>query len=383
MRHALPGLLACALMLAGCASAGAGSGAAPGQQGCVHVTADEKAAVFFVTPAGRAVGCGYTYTGAPAGRSLAYQRCIEACSVPWPSPDGHYALTEFTVTDTASGRVAARLPDNAAYVRASDSRHLCGMLGGPAVPVVLVVAGFTGRPEQVTLAPLFTRVRYSGIDLLACDPRHARAVLQARYQHVTAIAVVSLSDGAIHAEHDFPDTGRVSPAPGTPLVTAVVASADGRYLAVLHAIQPEYSSLTPGSAPAGVTQSGQPATTAAAPAGPGLPVPAYVDVLDAAHPARPVARLAGTQAAAFSDDGSLLAEQLPQAGGGTVTRVVRWSDGQVIWQGSGTLAGAASSPGVPAIAIQAYRPGWSSDQIVLVRPDGRAITVVAGQLAGP
>jgi hypothetical protein len=89
------------------------------------------------------------------------------------------------------------------------------------------------------------------------------------------------------------------------------------------------------------------------------------------------------QTAAFSGDGSLLAEQLPAAGGGTVTRVVRWSDGRVIWQASGTLAGAASSPGVPAIAIAAYQPGWSSDQIVLVRPDGLAIPVAAGQLAGP
>jgi hypothetical protein len=66
-----------------------------------------------------------------------------------------------------------------------------------------------------------------------------------------------------------------------------------------------------------------------------------------------------------------------------VTRVVRWSDGQIIWQGSETLAGAASSPGVPVIAIQAYRPGQSSDQIVLVRPDGQSIPVAAGQLAGP
>jgi hypothetical protein len=269
-------------------------------------------------------------------------------------------------------------------VWASDSSHLCGVLGGPAVPVVVVVSGLVGRPEQVTLAPLFTRVRYSGTDLVVCDPRHARAVLEANYQHVTAVAVVSLRDGAVLAEHDFPDTSSVFPAPGTPMVTGVVASADGRYLAVLHSIQPASSPPSPGSAPTAVTSPGQPATTAgAAPAGPGLPVPAYVDVFDADHPGRPIARLAGAQTAAFSGDGTLLAEQVPQAHGGEVTRIVRWSDGQIIWQGSETLAGAASSPGVPVIAIEAYRPGWSSDQIVLVRLDGRSIPVAAGQLAGP
>jgi len=378
----MPVLVACVLMLAGCA----GAGVVQGQPGCGHVTADEKAAVFFVTPAGGTLACGYTYAGTPAGRSLTYPRCMEACAVPWPSPDGHYALSGFTVTDTASGRVAARLADDVAgYVWASDSGHLCGVLGGgPAVPVVVVVAGLTGRPEQVPLAPLFARVRYSGIDLVVCDPRHARAVLEANYQHVTAVAVVSLSDGAVLAERDFPDTSSVFPAPGTPMVTAVDASADGRYLAVLHSIQPASSPPSPGSAPTAVTSPGQPAMTAGAPpAGPGLPVPAYVDVFDTGHPGRPIARLAGAQTAAFSGDGTLLAEQVSQAHGGEVTRVVRWSDGQVIWQGSETLAGAASSPGAPVIAIQAYRPGWSSDQIVLVRPDGRSVLVAAGQLAGP
>jgi hypothetical protein len=66
-----------------------------------------------------------------------------------------------------------------------------------------------------------------------------------------------------------------------------------------------------------------------------------------------------------------------------MSRVLRWADGQVIWQASDALGPTASSPGVPAIAIQAYRPGWSSNQIVLVEPDGQAIGVANGQLAGP
>lgn len=278
----MPGLVACVLMLAGCA----GAGVVQGQPDCGHVTAGGKAAVFFVTSAGGTGACGYTYTGKPAGRLLTYPRCMEACAVPRPSPDGHYTLTGFTVTDTASGRVVARLPDDVAdYVWASDSRHLCGVLGGPAVPVVLVVAGLGGRPEQVTLAPLFTRVRYSGIDLVVCDPQHARAVLQASYQHVTAVAVVSLSNGAVLAEHDFPDTGSGFPDRSTPVVTGVIASADGRYLAVLHAIQPASSPPSPDSSPTAVTTPGQPVAVSPA-AGPAAPVPAYFDVFDLDHPGR-------------------------------------------------------------------------------------------------
>jgi hypothetical protein len=307
---------------------------------------------------------------------------VEACVVPWPSPDGHYELTGFTVTDTASGRVVARLPDDVLdYVWASDSRHLCGVVGGPAVPVVLVVAGLGGRPEQVTLAPLFTRVRYSNINLVVCDPQHARAVLQASYQHVTAVAVVSLSDGAVLAEYDFPDTSGGFPDRSTPVVTGVVASANGRYLAVLHSIQPAYSPPSRDSSPTAVTTPGQ--TVEASPAGPAPPVPAYFDVFDLDHPGRTIARLAGAQAAAFSGDGTLLAEQVPRAHGGEVTQVVRWSDGQIIWQSNETLAGGVSSPGVPVIAIATYQPGWSSNQIVLVRPDGQSIPVADGQLAGP
>lgn len=369
----MPGLLACVLLLAGCA----GAVAADGQPGCGHVTASGTAAVFFVNSAGGTSACGYSYTGKPAGRQLTYPRCMEACAVPWPSPDGHYTLTGFTVTDTASGRVVTQLSDDVAdYVWASDSRHLCGVLGGPATPVVLVVAGLGGRPEQVTLAPLFTRVRYSGTDLVVCDPRHARAVLQANYHHVTGVAVVSLSDGAVLDEHDFLDNSGVFPAPGTLLVTGVVASPDGRYLAVLNSIQPD-----PGSPPATVTMPGQPAE--ASPTGPGPPVPAYLDVFDVAHPGRPVARLAGAQNVAFSGDGALLAEQVPRTRGGEASRIVRWRDGQIIWAGSGALAGAASSPGVPAIVIETYLPGRPGDQILLVQPDGQSVPVTNGQLASP
>ncbi|HEX8005101.1 MAG TPA: hypothetical protein VF482_01585 [Trebonia sp.] len=340
--------------------------------------------MFFVTPAGGTGACGYTYAGKPAGRLLTYPRCMEACFVPRPSPDGHYTLSGFTVTDTASGRVIAQLPDDAAdYVWASDSRHLCGMLGGgPPVPIVLVVAGLGGRPEQVTLAPVFTRVRYSGIDLVVCDPQHARAVLQASYQHVTAIAVVSLSDGAVLAEHDFPDTSGGFPVRSTPVVTGATASAGGRYFAVLHAIQPAYSPPSPDSSPTAVPTPGQPVEVSPA-AGPAPPVPAYIDVFDLDHPGRPIARIADAQTIAFSGDGTLLAEQIPRTHGGEVTRVVRWPDGKIIWQRNETLAGEVSSPGMPVIAIATYRPGWPSDQIVLVRPDGRSTPVTDGQLAGP
>jgi hypothetical protein len=373
----VPGLVACVLVLAGCA----GAGVMQGQPDCEHVTTGAKAAVFFVNPGAGTGACGYTYAGKAAGRLLTYPPCggEAPCVVPGPSPDGHYALGEFTVTDTASGRVVARLPgDVAGYVWASDSRHLCGVLGGPAVPVVLVVAGLGGQPEQVTLAPLFTRVRYSGIDLVVCDPQHARAVLQASYQHVTAVAVVSLSDGAVLAEHDFPDTGGGFPDRSTPVVTEVDASADGRYLAVLHSIQPASGSPGPGSPPTVPA-----APTEASPTGPALPIPAYLDVFDTNHPGRPIARLAAAQTVAFSGDGTLLAEQVPRTHGGEVTQVARWSDGQIIWQSNGTLAGAVSSPGVPVIAIATYQPGWSSNQIVLVRPDGQSIPVADGQLAGP
>src|SRR5258708_10028295 len=176
--------------------------------------------------------------------------CVEEapCAEPGPAPDGHYTLSGFTVTDTASGHVVAQLPgDVADYVWASDSRHLCGVLGGPAVPVVLVVAGLGGRPEQVTLAPLFTGVRYSNTGLVVCDPRHARAVLQASYLDVTAVGVVSLSNGAVLAEYDFPETGSGFPDPGTPAVTGGVAPADGRYLPFRHPLVP--ASLPPAPRP--------------------------------------------------------------------------------------------------------------------------------------
>ena len=337
----MPGLVACVLVLAGCG----GAGVVQGQPDCGHVTAGGKAAVFFVNPGAGTGACGYTYAGKPARRLLTYPQCVEACAEPGPSPDGHHALSRFTVTDTASGRVVARLPgDVADYVWASDSRHLCGVLGGPAVPVVLVIAGLGGRPEQVTLAPLFTGVRYSGIGLVVCDPRHARAVLQASYWDVTAVAVVSLSNGAVLAEYDFPETGSGFPDPGTPVVTGVVASADGRYLAMLHAI-------VPASGPPGPDSPSAAVTTPAPTGGSAPPIPAYLNIFDLDHPGRPIARLAAAQTVAFSGDGALLAEQVPRTHGGQVTRVVRWSDGQIIWQSNGTLAGAVSSPGVPVIAI--------------------------------
>jgi hypothetical protein len=103
-------------MLAGCGGAGAVHQVSP-EPGCGHVTAGGKAAVFFMTSAGGTSACGYTYAGKPAGRLLTYPQCMEACAEPWPSPDGHYTLSGFTVTDTASGHVVARLPaDVADYV---------------------------------------------------------------------------------------------------------------------------------------------------------------------------------------------------------------------------------------------------------------------------
>jgi hypothetical protein len=285
--------------------------------------------------------------------------------------------------------VVARLPDDVdGYTWTPDGRQLCGVLAGAPAPVVLVVAGLDGRPEQLRLAPLFTGVRYSNIGLLACDPRHARAVLQTSYQHVTSVAVVSLSDGAVLAEHDFADTGPGFPDRATPVVSGVVASPDGRYLAVLHAIAEPPGAEPPGAPPAAAataaSTAGPPGAVATVPTG-GLaaPVPAYLDVFDIGHPALPVARLAGAQSAAFSGDGSLLAEQLPQAHGGAVSRVVRWSDGRVVWRSSATLAGEAGSPGVHRIALETYQPGQPSDQIVLVGADGQAIPVAAGWLAVP
>ena len=383
VRRVGPGLVACVLMLAGCGGAGVVQGRVSPEPGCGHVTADGKAAVFFVTSAGGTSACGYTYAGKPAGRLLTYPQCMEACAEPWPSPDGHYTLSGFTVTDTASGHVVAQVPDDVAdYVWASDSRHLCGALSGPAVPGVLVIAGLGGRPEQVKLAPLFTGVRYSNTGLVVCDPRHARAVLQASYWDVTAVAVVSLSNGAVLAGYDFPETGSGFPGPGTPVVTGVVASAGGRYLAMLHAIVPASGSPGPDSPSAAVTTPGQPAAPSPT-GGSAPPIPAYLDIFDLDHPGRPIARLAGAQTAAFSGDGTLLAEQVPRTYGGQVTRVVRWPDGQIIWQSNETLAGEASSPGVPVIAIATYRPGRPGDQIVLIRPDGQSIPVADGQLAGP
>lgn len=363
-------------MLAGCA----GGGRAPDQAGCVHVTAGGQATVFFVTPAGGTSACGYTYAGKPAGRSLTYPPCMETCAVPWPSPDGQYALTGFTVIDTASGRAAVQVSDDVAdYVWASDSRRLCGVLSGPASPVVLVIAGLGGRPAQVTLAPVFTRVRYSGINLLACDPRHARAVLQASYQQVSAIAVVNLADGAVLAEEDFPGTDSPFPAP---------RQTDG------HRGHPVRGRTLPGGAARG------PAGTR--PAGPGL----FASGGDRAGPALGVAfrswaadprlprhirrrtpRPAGRPPDRRADRG-LLRRRRPAGRTGTrgqgseLTRVVRWASRQIIWQRGQALAGEATSPGVPAIAIETHRPGASSGQVVLVRPDGRTVAVADGQLAG-
>lgn len=94
------------------------------------------------------------------------------------------------------------------------------------------------------------------------------------------------------------------------MVTAVIPSADGRYLAVLHAVQPVPGPPGPGSSQAAVTAPGQPS---ASPSGPGLPIPAYLDIFDVEHPARPAARLTGAQTAVFSGDGAPLAEQVPGA----------------------------------------------------------------------
>lgn len=370
-------MLAVVLMLAGCAGGGAARGQAGSGPDCGHPAISPNAPVFFVTLAGETGACAFTYGGKSSGRLLKYTPCIEACAQPRPSPDGHLTLTGFTVTDTASGRVAGQLPDNVVdAVWSTDSHHLCGVRGGAAVPVVLVIAALRGRPKQVTLAPLFTSGLHSNTALVGCDLRHARAVLQASYQHVTAVAVVSLSNGAVLAEHDFPDTSGGFPDHSTPVVTAVSASADGRYLAVLHAIQPAFSPPGPGTSPTTAATPGQPA-------GPPQPVPAYIDIFDIAHPSRPIARLAGAQTATFSGDGALLAEQVQRAHGQEVTRVVRWSGGKVIWRSTETLAGDATSPGVPVIAVETYQPGRPSDQIVLLRPDGHAVLVAAGQLAVP
>jgi hypothetical protein len=195
--------------------------------------------------------------------------------------------------------------------------------------------------------------------------------------------VVSLSDGAVLAEHDFPDTSGGFPVRSTPVITGATASADGRYLAVLHAIQPAYSPPSPDSSPAAVPTPGQPVEVSPAGPAPVPPVPAYIDVFDLDHPGRPIAHLADAQSIAFSGDGTLLAEQVPRAHGGEVTRVMRWPDGKIIWQNNGTLAGEVSSPGVPVIAIAIYRPGQPSNQIVLVRSDGQSTPVTDGQLAGP
>ncbi|WP_222849297.1 hypothetical protein [Trebonia kvetii] len=342
--------------------------------------------MFFVSSPGATGACGYTYAGKPSGRVLTYPPCTEVCTEPWPSPDGHYTLGGLTVTDTASGHAVARLSDDAAYgyVWGSDSRHLCGLLNGPDRSLVAMVASIGGRPEQVKLAPVFTRVRYSDLNLVMCDPRHERAVLQTSYQHVTAIAVVSLGDGAIVAEHDFPDTGPGFPEHSTPVVTGVAVSPDGRYLAVLHAIQGAPGSPGPPSSPTGASPPSRPRVVAASPTG-GLPppIPAYLDLFDIEHPGPPIARLAGALDAAFSGDGTLLAERVPQANGSEASQVVRWSDQQVIWHGSETLSGEASAPGVPDIALQIYQPGQPSNQIVLIRPDEQPIPVAAGQLTVP
>lgn len=418
MRRAWLGVLAVVLMLAGCAGGGAARGQAGLGPDCGHPAMSPNAPGFFVTRAGAPGACGFTYGGEPSGRMLKYTPCLEACAQPRPSPDGHFTLTGFMVTDTASGRVVGQVPDDVLdSVWATDSRHLCGVRGGPAVPVVLEISALRGRPKQVRLAPLFTSVPHSNTALIVCDPRHARAVLQASYQHVTAVAVVSLSNGALLAEHDFPDTSGGFPEHSTPVVTAVSASADGRYLAVLHAIQPGFSPPDPGTSPAAMPTTAQPALAATpgkpaaratpgqraagatprkpaatptpgqpavtSPVGPPPPVPAYMDVFDIAHPGQPVTRLAGAQAATFSGDGALLAEQVPRAHGGDVTRVVRWSDGKIIWQSTETMAGEATSPGVPVIAVETYQPGRPADQIVLLRPDGRTIPVAAGRLAVP
>jgi hypothetical protein len=106
-------------------------------------------------------------------------------------------------------------------------------------------------------------------------------------------------------------------------------------------------------------------------------------VFDIEYLGRPVARLAGALDAAFSGDGTLLAERMPQADGSEAIRVVRWSRGQVIWHSSETLSGEASAPGVPGIAVQTYEPGQPSNQILVIQPDGQSIPVAAGQLTVP
>ena len=372
------------LLLAGCGSVQGKAGAGAG---CGQLTnAGERAAAFFVMSPGGRSACGYTYAGKPTGRVLAYPPCTEVCTELWPSPDGHYALDGLMVTDTASGRVVARLSDDAAgygYAWAPDSRHLCGLLGGGS-SLAVVVASIGGRPEQVKLAPVFTSVRYSALGMVMCDPRHERAVLQTSFQHVTSVAVVSLGDGAVLAEDDFADTGPGFPQHSTPVVTGVVASSDGRYLAVLHAIQGAPGSSGPSSSPATSSTPSQPGAVAASPTGGlPLPVPSYLEVFDIDHPGRPIARLAGALDAAFSGDGLLLAERVPQANGSEASRVVRWSDGRVIWHSSETLDGEASAPGIPGIALETYQAGQPTNQIVLIRPDGQSIPVTAGQLAVP
>lgn len=334
MRRVGLAVLAAVLMAAGCT--GAGRGGVRAQPDCGHPVVSQNAPVFFVTLAGETGACGYTYRGKPAGRLLKSTPCIEACAVPRPSLDGHFTLSGFAVSDTASGRVVARMPDDVLdLIWAPDGRHLCGVQGGPALPVVLVIAGLDGRLRKVTLAKLFTG-GFSNIDVITCDPQHSRAVLQASYQQASSVAMVSLTNGAMLAEHHFPDA-----------VTQVIPSANARYIAVQHVIQ----------------------------SASGAPAPTYVDVFDVDHPSRLITRLRGVQATAFSGDGTLLAVQVPH-----MTRVVRWSDGNVIWQGTGTPAAEASAPGVPVIAIETYRPGRPADQIVLVRPDGRLIRLADGQL---
>ena len=124
---------------------------------------------------------------------------------------------------------------------------------------------------------------------------------------------------------------------------------------------------------------------AASPTG-GLPppIPAYLDLFDIEHPGPPIARLAGALDAAFSGDGTLLAERVPKANGSEASQVVRWSDQQVIWHGGGTLSGRGQRAR-RAGHRPADLPAGPAEQPDRSDPAGRAapIPVTHGQLTVP
>jgi hypothetical protein len=319
--------------------------------------------VFFISGPEDCQAHAYTYSGQRTDRRLIFPSCVEACSSPVIAPDGSAAAWQ-----VAPNEVAGR-------TWAPDSRRICGFLNGYVRPIRVGWYDLrTPRNVHVTTFPgLFDRYPAATYSLLSCDIEAATAVLAAGDTDtgVVALALVSLTRPKVLWHREFP-----SAAPGP---VSVVVAPDVRYLAVQHTRRPPFPTAepTPASCPPGARVCEVPL-----PGQPPPPVSTEADLYALRPAPHIIGRIGGQGVVGWSGDGSRLITWSSHgpSGIGDVVRVLRATDGQIIWQTAASYTSAVSAPGLSAIAIQTYDP-THKETIHLIDAIGHTTQLnVTGQL---